>query len=88
MFNELKAFSNVKKRTFLENFKNRIQTYNEDEQLRELNNLFKFDKDNSPFLTHETIIFDAFLPFKTSVLVPLSLLSSDTFVSGFKYSYE
>ena len=56
MFNELKAFSNVKKRTFLENCKNRIQTYNEDDQLKELNNLFKFDKDNSPFLTNDTRI--------------------------------
>ena len=45
-------------------------------------------KDNSPFLTQETITFDAFLPFNTRVLVPLSLLSSDKFVSGFKYSYE
>ena len=56
MFNELKAFSNDKKRTFLENFKTHVQTYNEDDQLKELNKLFKFDKDNSPFLTNDTRI--------------------------------
>ena len=39
-------------------------------------------------LIQDTIILEAFLPFKTSDFVPLSLLLSDKFVFGFKYSYE
>jgi len=34
----------------------------------------------------ETISLDAFLPFNTRDLVPLSLFSSDKFVEGVKYS--
>ena len=56
MFNELKVFSNITKRNFLENFKTRIQSYTEHDQLRKLNKLFNFDKDNSPFLTNDTRI--------------------------------
>ena len=41
---------------------------------------------NSSFLTQLTINLDAFLPLRTRVLVPFSLLSSDTLVSGIKYS--
>ena len=36
----------------------------------------------------DTIILEAFLPFKTNDFVPLSLLLSDRFVLGCKYSYE
>jgi len=56
MFDELKVFSNEKKCYFLEEFKTRLEAFNEDDQLKELNNLFKFDKDNSPFLTNDTHI--------------------------------
>ena len=36
----------------------------------------------------DTIILEAFLPFNTNDFVPLSLLLSDRFELGFKYSYE